>query len=479
MKKLFITLSILLAFSLVLTSCADTEDSTKSQDTGNEQQSNTETDKDKEGTSESTPTQETQTDSASSNLSSSASNISLKAVEGGIEITVTKDDDWHFNITKEIACKENGLEAEYDESSFTDNKLTFLFPFTTSGETYTFTLKQDRTGKDRLEQSVSLKATGGIGNPIKDDYYHIRYEAYYNETANNFIYTFSSHGNSISDFTNLDKSLIELNESKFKLDIWKGNTWDWLNELIIPVVQNNYNSKDESVYNFEYQNFSYSANKDYIANYDYKYHGDYHLLLKLKAIDKVLFAFPRNYDCVKSIPTTDTSDMLSVPDTAAEATTTTNSITLSTGDWTFWGEYPVDTDKSDTNTFGLDNVHWESVFFGDFSYSSGTPTITNWKLTTNYTIPSGELSSKQREDIQEQVGYIPSADNVIIQREPMYINEPQNSHMTEQLVYYINRGTQNNQISDIKTNSTNTVYSFTLNEIEHEDDAFTAYFIKK
>ena len=471
MKKLFITLSILLAFSLVLTSCADTEDSTKSQDTGNEQQSNTETDKDKEGTSESTPTQETQTDSASSNLSSSASNISLKAVEGGIEITVIKDDDWHFSVTKEIICKENKIEAEYDESSFTDNKLTFLFPFTTSGETYTFTLKQDRTGKARFEQSVAIKATGGIGNPVREDYYNIQYEAYYDDNSNKFIYKFSSHDKGFSDFTNLDKSLLNLTESEFKLCVWKGNTWTWLNESVIPVVQNKFNSEGEYIYDFDYQTFSANTNatKNSIVDYDYKYWGDYHLLLKLKSINNVLFAFPRNYGAIKTIPTTDESAMLSVPSAKDEATKGATSITLSAGDWTFWGEYPVNTGY----------VQWETVFFGDFSYSSGTPTITDWKLTTNYTIPSGELSSKQGEDILEQVGYIPSAGNVIIQREPMYINEPQNSHMTEQLVYYINRGTQNNQISDIKTNSTNTVYSFTLNEIEHESDAFTAYFIKK
>lgn len=478
MKKLFITLSILLTFSLVLTSCADTEDSSKSQDTGNEQQSNTETDKDKEGTSEATPTQDTQTDSASSNLSSSASNISLKAVEGGIEITVTKDDDWYFTVCKEIICKENKIEAVYDESSFTDNKLTFLFPFTTAGETYNFTLQQSRTGKEVLYQYVAIKATGGIGNPIKDDYFHIRYDTYYDGTNDKFLYSFSSHGNDITDFTNLDKSLIDFDKSKFDVTLWKGNTWDWLSSSTIPLVQNYYNSKGEYTYSFDYKDFSISAKASDISQYDNKYRGDYRLFLKLKSIDKVFLVFPRNHDVVKSIPTTDTSDMLSVPDTTDEATTTTNSITLSAGDWTFWGEYPVDTYKIDTNTFGSDNVHWETVFFGDFSYSSGTPTITNWKLTTNYTIPSG-LSDKQQEDILEQVGYIPSAGNVIIQREPMYINEPQNSQMTEQLVYFINRGTQNNQISDIKTNSTNTVYSFNLNEIEHEADAFTAYFIKK
>ena len=469
MKKLFITLSILLAFSLVLTSCADTEDSSKSQDTGNEQQSNTETDKDKEGTSESTPTQDTQTDSASSNLSSSASNISLKAVEGGIEITVTKDDDWYFSASKEIICKENKIEAVYDESSFTDNKLTFLFPFTTAGETYNFTLQQSRTGKEVLLQYVAIKATGGFGNPIKDDYFHIRYDTYYDGINNKFLYSFSSHGNDITNFTNLDKSLIDFDNSKFDVTLWKGNTWDWLSYSTIPLVQNNYNSKGEYTYSFDYEDFISSAKASDISQYDNKYRGDYRLFLKLKYIDKVFLVFPRNHDAVKSIPTTDTSDMLSIPDTAAEATTTTNSITLSAGDWTFWGEYPVNTGY----------VQWETVFFGDFSYSSGTPTITNWKLTTNYTIPSGELSSKQQKDILEQVGYIPSAGNVIIQREPMCITEPQNSQMTEQLVYYINRGTQNNQISDIKTNSTNTVYSFTLNEIEHESDAFTAYFIKK
>ncbi len=468
MKKLFITLSILLAFSLVLTSCADTEDSTKSQDTGNEQQSNTETDKNKEVTSESTPTQDTQTDSASSDLSSSASNISLKAVEGGIEITVTKDDDWHFSISKEIICKENKIEAVYDESSFTDNKLTFLFPFTTAGETYNFTLQQSRTGKEGLLQYVAIKATGGIGNPIKDDYFHIRYNTYYDGKNDKFLYSFSSYGNDITDFTNLDKSLIDFDKSKFDVTLWKGNTWDWLSYSTIPLVQNNYNSKGEYTYSFDYKDFSTSAKASDISQYDNKYRGDYRLFLKLKSIDKVLLVFPRNYDAVKSIPSTDTSDMFSVPDTAEE-TTTTNSITLSAGDWTFWGEYPVDTGY----------VQWKTVFFGDFSYSSGSPTITDWKLTTNYTIPSGELSFEQRKDILEQVGYIPDEGNVIIQREPMYINEPQISQMTEQLVYYINRGTQNNQISDIKTNSTNTVYSFTLKEIEHESDTFTAYFIKK
>ena len=152
--KIFLTLAVSALF-LIFISCSQSTSSKPSTST-------TTTDDTSTSDTESTSTSSSTTN-PSTTLSASAQNISLQAVNGGIRITLTKSSSWVFNDTHKIECETNNISIDYSAEAFSGNTATLIFPFTTSGTTYTFKLLQ--TGV--TEQRVQITATGGIGNPLK------------------------------------------------------------------------------------------------------------------------------------------------------------------------------------------------------------------------------------------------------------------------------------------------------------------------
>lgn len=90
----------------------------------------------------------------------------LEAVDDGIQITIIGEAGWGNNTWVEDTTSKIDIFATTFDS---DNKATFLYPFTEDGKTYSFKLYNQSSGTENYNSNaLSIIATGGVGYPMSD-----------------------------------------------------------------------------------------------------------------------------------------------------------------------------------------------------------------------------------------------------------------------------------------------------------------------
>lgn len=336
--RILLTLAVS-TFFLIFISCSQSTSSKPSSATTSDDTSTSDTD----NTSTSTPG--TNTNSA---LSSSAQNISLQAVSGGIRITLTKTSSWVFNNTHKVECENNHIAIDYSAESFSGNTATLMFPFTTSGTAYTFKLSQ--TGIS--EQRVQITATDGIGNPLKQKYDNLRTEAFYDATNQilyaNFSFSGADYLDDVLEYSNISILDPAISLHGYFGNGWSHSAWSGCNTYYIYEDQYNlnhgrYNNTTDSAGFLNQAEGVYiplfwgTVNNERLTQYDYKIFSTAELTFKLEGYTPgTKFIMPMHVsdikDYVANCSSPYSSNMPTLP-SSSDFTVAATSVSLSDGNW--------------------------------------------------------------------------------------------------------------------------------------------------
>ncbi len=128
----------------------------------------------------------------------------LEAVDDGIQITIIGEAGWGNNTWVEDTTSKIDIFATTFDS---DNKATFLYPFTEDGKTYSFKLYNQSSGTENYNSNaLSIIATGGVGYPMSDAFKNTKVVPSH-DSDGKFYLKFNTTATKFGDFFKVDIDL--------------------------------------------------------------------------------------------------------------------------------------------------------------------------------------------------------------------------------------------------------------------------------
>ena len=140
----------------------------------------------------------------------SSDRLILEAVDDGIKVTVIGEAGWGSNTWVEDSNSNIDIFVTTFDS---DNKATFLYPFTKAGEAYSFKLYNQSNGSENYNgDALSITAKGGVGYPMSETFKNTKITPSH-DAEGKFYLQFNTAAEKLGDFFKVDIDLFTKGKS--------------------------------------------------------------------------------------------------------------------------------------------------------------------------------------------------------------------------------------------------------------------------